>query len=387
MFVLPIETNNIKAEIDKINVHTGGKAIMLGKGEIIPLKLYAVRTPAANIIKQEMLAAGGECVVHGDSITCKIQSSDILLLGTRKHYKILLYKLKFMNYFGLARVAAAVDGYLKGLAPYTLLADGRKLEYHGSRVMGIINTTPDSFNADSRKTDPEQILSTVAAMHQAGATIIDIGGESTGPGATPVDAAEELQRVVPAIKAIRAKYGHELLISIDTYRANTAKAALAAGADIVNDVSACVDPEMLQVLLDSGAPIVLMHSEPLQTDDCVQEVAAFLYNKAKTLEAAGINKDKIIIDIGIGFNKDQTQNLILLKYLRSFQGLGYPVLLGASRKRVVGYALDLPQAQDRISGTLAITAHAQRAGTQIIRVHDVLENIQIIKMLEAINNV
>lgn len=387
MFVLPIETNNIKAEIDKINVHTGGKAIMLGKGEIIPLKLYAVRTPAANILKQEMLAAGGECVVHGDSITCKIQSSDILLLGTRKHYKLLLYKLKFMNYFGLGRVAEAVEEYLKGLAPYTLLANGRRVDYQGSRVMGIINTTPDSFNAASRKADVEQVLNTVAAMCKAGVDIIDIGGESTRPGATPVAPEEELQRVIPAIEAIRAKYGQELLISIDTYRASTAKAALSAGADIVNDVSACADPKMLQVLLDSKAPIVLMHSEPMQTNDCVQEVAEFLYNKAKGLEAAGVSKDKIIIDIGIGFNKDQTQNLVLLKYLRSFQGLGYPVLLGASRKRVVGNALDLPQAQDRLSGTLAITAHAQRAGTQIIRVHDVVENVQIIKMLEAINNV
>lgn len=386
MLILPIEVKNIKAEIEKINVHTGGKTIMLAKGEIIPLKLYAVRTPAANILKQEMLAAGGECVVHGDTITCKIEHSDILLLGTRKHYKILLHKLKFMNYFGLGRVAGAIAGYLQAGKYQTLLANGRNLQYNGSLIMGIINTTPDSFNASSRKLELEQVLQTVETMLQAGAAIIDIGGESTRPGAIPVEPEEELRRVLPAIEAIKAAYGERVVISIDTYRASTAKAALAAGADIVNDVSACADPKMLQVLLESGAPIVLMHSEPLQTNDCVHEVAEFLYNKAQALEAAGISKEKIIIDIGIGFNKDQAQNITLLKYLQSFQGLGYPVLLGASRKRVVGGALDLPKAEDRLTGTLAITAHAQRSGTQIVRVHDVLENVQIIKMLEAIDN-
>lgn len=386
MLILPIASENIKAEIEKINVHTGGKRIMLDKGEIIPLKLYNVRTPAANILKQELLAAGGECVVHGDSVTCKVEQTDVLLLGTRKHYKILLYKLKFMNYFGLGRVAKSLDNYLQRQHLYTLLADGRKLEYNGSLIMGIINTTPDSFNASSRKLELEQVLQTVEQMLAGGAAIIDIGGESTRPGAIPVEPTEELRRVIPAIEAIKAKYGQQVLISIDTYRASTAKAALAAGADIVNDVSACSDPHMMQVLLDSSAPIVLMHAEPLQGKDCVREVAEFLYNKAQELEAAGVAKEKIIIDIGIGFNKDQEQNISLLKYLGSFQGMGYPVLLGASRKRVVGNALELPKAEDRLFGTLAITAHAQRAGTQIIRVHDVPENVQIIRMLEAIDN-
>lgn len=384
MLILPIENQNMKTEIEKINVHAAGRAIMLAKGEIIPLKMYNVRTPAANIIKQELLAAGGDCVVHGDSITCKVERSDVLLLGTRKHYKILLHKLKFMNYFGLGQVAKALEMYLQGFAPYTLLANGQKLEYPGSKIMGIINTTPDSFNAASRKTEVEQVLQTVEQMLREGAAIIDIGGESTRPGATPLEAQEEIKRVVPAITAIKAAYGQNVLISIDTYRAKTAAAALKAGADIVNDVSACADPEMLPLLLETQAPIVLMHALPLHSNDVVREVAEFLYNKAKELEVAGISREKIIIDIGIGFNKDQQQNISLLKYLKSFQGLGYPVLLGASRKRVVGNALDLPKVQERLAGTLAITAHAQQAGTQIIRVHDVRENAQIVKMLEAI---
>lgn len=385
MLILPIENKNIREEIEKINVHTGGKAIMLGKSEIIPLKLHHVRTPAANILKQELLAAGGECVVHGDSITCKITHSDVLLLGTRKHYKILLHKLRFMNYFGLGRIAKALDEYLKGAAVYTVLADGRKLEYATTMVMGIINTTPDSFNPESRKTDTEQILTTTAKMLAAGAGIIDIGGESTRPGATPVEPAEELTRVLPAIRAIRSAYA-EAVISIDTYRASTAREAVKAGADIINDVSACADPEMLQVVLDTGVPIVIMHAEPLQTDDVVREVAEFLYSRAEQLEQAGVAKEKIIIDIGIGFNKDQQQNIKLLKYLKAFQGMGYPVLLGASRKRVVGGALDLPRTEDRMVGTLAITAQAVYSGTQIVRVHDVEENAQIIRMLEAINH-
>ncbi|WP_245539352.1 dihydropteroate synthase [Succinispira mobilis] len=397
MLYLPIEKEQVVEEIHKIGVHMDSNLMLVNKSYIQPLKIFQVRTPAANIIKQEMLALGGDCVVNRNCITCKQDYTDILLLGTRKHYLKVIPKLKMMHgYFGINRVILAVQKYLQNQPVQTRLANGQLLEYNNTKVMGIINVTPDSFFAKSRQESVQDVLNKAETMLAAGADFLDIGGESTRPNADYVSAQEEIERVVPAIYALKEKFGNQVLISIDTYKSQTAEAAIGAGADIINDVTAGADEKMFEITVKHQVPIVLMHmrgqigsmqNELKPYSDIVSEVATHLSARAELLQTQGLAPDKIILDIGIGFGKTTVDNLQLLKCLSQFQGLGYPTLLGASRKSVVGKVLNLPEAKDRLAGTLAITAQAVQAGTNIIRVHDVLENKQLIQMLEAIKNV
>ena len=178
-------------------------AILLGKGQIVPLKVLHVRTPAANIIKQEMLAAGGDCATPGTAITCAVSHVDILLLGNQKHYKTLLYKLKQMPYFGIPDIVKDLESCLAPVSKCTALADGRVLRYDSVKVMGIINVTPDSFYAGSRIQNIDAVLKQAERMLAEGAAILDIGGESTRPGSEPVTAEEERTRVLPAVNAIK----------------------------------------------------------------------------------------------------------------------------------------------------------------------------------------
>ena len=397
MLYLPIEKEQVLEEIHKIGVHQDSEIMLINKSYIQPLKIFQVRTPAANIIKQEMLALGGDCVVNHNCITCKQDYTDILLLGTKKHYLKVIPKLKMMHgYFGINRIILAVQKYLQNQPVQTRLANGQLIEYTNTKVMGIINVTPDSFFAKSRQESIQDVLSKAETMLAAGADFLDIGGESTRPNAAYVTAQEEIERVVPAIYALKEKFGDQVLISIDTYKSQTAEAAIGAGADIINDVTAGADDKMFEIAVKHQVPIVLMHmrgqigsmqNELKPYSDIVSEVAMHLSARSELLQTQGLAPDKMILDIGIGFGKTTADNLQLLKCLSQFQGLGYPTLLGASRKSVVGQVLNLPEAKDRLAGTLAITAQAVQAGTNIIRVHDVLENKQLIQMLEAIKNV
>lgn len=397
MLYLPIEKEQVLEEVHKIGVHQDSEIMLINKSYIQPLKIFQVRTPAANIIKQEMLALGGDCVVNHNCITCKQDYTDILLLGTKKHYLKVIPKLKMMHgYFGINRIILAVQKYLQNQPMQTRLANGQLIEYTNTKVMGIINVTPDSFFAKSRQESIQDVLSKAETMLAAGADFLDIGGESTRPNAAYVTAQEEIERVVPAIYALKEKFGDQVLISIDTYKSQTAEAAIGAGADIINDVTAGADDKMFEIAVKHQVPIVLMHmrgqigsmqNELKPYSDIVSEVVTHLSARTELLQTLGLASDKIILDIGIGFGKTTTDNLQLLKCLSQFQGLGYPTLLGASRKSVVGQVLNLPEAKDRLAGTLAITAQAVQAGTNIIRVHDVLENKQLIQMLEAIKNV
>ena len=201
-----VNQDALRYEMEHLGVYKPSVAIMLGKGKITPLKLLHVRTPAANIIKQEMLAAGGDCATPGTTITCAVPHVDILLLGNRKHYKTLLFKLKQMPYFGLPAVAAELEQYLAPAVRRTVLADGRVLQYDNVKVMGIINVTPDSFYAGSRRTGLDAVLAQAETMLAEGAAILDIGGESARPGSDPVTAEEERKRVLPTVAAIKTGF-------------------------------------------------------------------------------------------------------------------------------------------------------------------------------------
>lgn len=387
-----VNPDALKGEITRLGVYRLSVSILADKGRVLALKVTDVRTPAANIIKQEMLAAGGDCATPGTAITCAVPRVDIILLGGRKQYDILLYKMRQMPYFGIPAVVAELERYLRKGPKGTLLADGRRLTYDRMAVMGILNVTPDSFYAGSRRQGTDAVLAQAERMLADGAAILDIGGESTRPGADPVTAEEERARVLPAVEQVKRRFP-EAVVSVDTYRASLAREALAVGADIINDISAMqADPGMLQAVVDTGAPIILMHMRGVpknmqtqcQYDNVVQEVAASLDERARLLRDRGIGPDKIILDPGIGFAKDTPQNLALIQGLNALTGSEYPVLMAASRKTVIGQVLGGLPPEERLEGTLAISAASVYAGAELVRVHDVRENVRLIRMLEAI---
>ena len=389
--LLKVNKEMLADAMKSIGAHQASLPIFANKNQILPFKLLEVRTPAANIIKQEMLAAGGDAVVPTGCVLNKDKYSDVLLLGTRKHYNILLKKLELMPYFGMDKIKAELEAVLSESKLQTTLADGRVLNYDKVLVMGILNITPDSFYADSR-TAIEEVVTKAGQMLADGADILDIGGESTRPGSEAVEAAEEQARVVPVIEALRKAYP-EAVLSIDTYRASTARAAIKAGADIINDISAMeADAEMLDVVCETNVPIILMHMrgtpKNMQTQceykNVVEEVAVYLAERANLLRERGVGVDKIIFDPGIGFAKNAEQNLKLMRDLNALTSFGYPVLLAASRKGTIGKVLGELPAEERLEGTIATSCQAVYAGANMVRVHDVKENLRAIRMLEAI---
>ena len=271
--------------------------------------------------------------------------------------------------------------------------------------MGVLNVTPDSFSDGGKFFDTDRAIAHGQALAQAGADIIDIGGESTRPGAVPVSADEELRRVVPVIEALLsgAPSGRALpLVSIDTTKAVVAERALAAGARIVNDISALrFDARMVDVVRDVGAGLVLMHmletpatmQEAPRYDDVVAEVRAFLAERIAFAESHGVKKSQIAVDPGIGFGKTVVHNLQLLAKLEEFRTLGCPILIGTSRKAFIGKLLAPPGAgqgrepQERIWGTAATVAWAVAHGANIVRVHDIAEMIDVVRMVEALCSV
>ena len=390
--ILPITSCNLRYELKNIGVHQASIETFMNKSAILPLKVLKVRTPAANIIKQEMLACGGDCAIHAGCVVCAQDHSDILLLGTKKHYRLLLQKMAMMPYFGLPKIREELQLFLENAPLKTILADNRVLEYDHVVVMGILNITPDSFYADSRVRSIDEVINRAGQMLRDGAEILDIGGESTRPGSDSINPQEEIARIVPVVEALRKEYPQSIL-SIDTYHAETAEATLASGADIINDISAMeYDEKMIDVVVKNNAPVILMHmrgtpknmQQNTEYGNVVEEVSKYLKERAEMLRGHNFPKEKIILDPGIGFAKNVDQNLKLMQGLSEMTGSDYPVLLAASRKSTIGKVLgDIPP-EARLAGTIATSCQAVYAGANMVRVHDVKENIQAIRMLEAI---
>jgi dihydropteroate synthase len=262
----------------------------------------------------------------------------------------------------------------------------------GPVVVGILNVTPNSFSDGGQFLDPEAAASHAAAMLDEGAGIIDVGGESTRPGSDPVPQEEEIRRVVPVIERILAARP-KALVSIDTYRSETAAEALAAGARLVNDVTALRgDPRMASVVAEAGCLVILMHMqgepktmqrEPRYTD-VVREVRGFLARRAESAVAAGVRPEDVIVDPGIGFGKNLEHNLALLRNLDTVVDLGLPVLVGASRKRFIGSITGVEEAAERVFGTVATTVLAYEKGATLFRVHDVRPNREALAVAQAI---
>lgn len=245
-----------------------------------------------------------------------------------------------------------------------------------THIVGILNVTPDSFSDGGRFFDEEQAVRRFHRMVEEGASIIDIGGESTRPGHVPVPEAEEIERVVPFIRRIRGE--SDVPVSIDTSKSAVADAALEAGAAIVNDVwGAQRDPEMPDVIARHKAACILMHNRPMESagqGNVLDAIRSFWERSVSLVKEAGVPDDAIILDPGVGFGKTHEENLTVMRSLAELNNVGYPLLLGASRKSMIAKLLDEPDPLKRLSGTLATTAVAVQAGVRFIRVHDVREN-------------
>jgi dihydropteroate synthase len=258
-------------------------------------------------------------------------------------------------------------------------------------VMGILNVTPDSFSDGGRFPDHEAAVGHALSMASDGADLIDVGGESTRPGSDPVPAAEEIDRVVPAVKRLTAELP-SIPISIDTRKADVAEAALDAGATIVNDVSAGADPRMFEVARAAEAGVVLMHmrGEPKTMqqaphyDDVVAEVRAYLAERVRAAEDAGIGRERLCVDPGLGFGKTERHSLRLMKEVDALLEIGRPVLVGPSRKSFIGHVLGGAEVTDRVEGTLGAVAYMVARGAHIVRVHDVREVARAVRVVDAI---
>lgn len=389
-----LASSEVMSEIQKLGVHNDSVKIFEKKSSMTPLKIYDVASPAANILKQEMLSLGGDCAIHKNCVNCKIERSNLILLGTKRQYEKLLPKLKMMNYFGFPEIYSEIKNFLTSERKplLTKLSDGRTLDYKTARVMGIINVTSDSFFEGSRSTSMKKILQQAEKFIKEGAEILDIGGESSRPGADLVSLDDEIERVKPAVREIRREF-KEAVISVDTYKSETARVGIDNGADIINDITALRgDLAMAGLIAKTKVPVILMHMQgspkTMQNNptykDLITDLLTFFDERINSLLDIGVGREKIIIDPGFGFGKTVDHNLEIVRRLHEFSCFSVPVLLGASRKSTITSVLKTRGPAENLEGTLGITAKAFFSGASIVRVHDVLENKRLIKMLEAL---
>ncbi|MCL4439918.1 MAG: dihydropteroate synthase [Firmicutes bacterium] len=375
-----------RSEIMAVGSDPAGWQRMVPKAVHRIIKLSGVNPTQANIIKQEILARGGEAAVARGIVNHTVETTDVLMMATLKQYRTFIEKLK-MQPFGLAqladRIKEALDN-LEGLKARRLNCRGRVLEL-GRRtlVMGILNATPDSFSDGGRYQDPAAALEHAQRMVEDGADIIDLGGISTRPGHTEVSEDEEMRRVLPVLEKLAPSIS--VPISVDTWRAGVARQALEAGAHIINDQWALRgDPDLAAVVAQYQVPVMLMHNgQGTHYRDLMTEITAFLREGIETAVRAGLARENIMIDPGIGFAKTYEQNLEVLRRLKELTILGCPILLGTSRKSVIARTLNLPVDQ-RVEGTGATVALGIACGADIVRVHDVKEMVRVARMSDAI---
>jgi dihydropteroate synthase len=380
-------------ELVSIGVDTCGIAMMAPKMLSHCVKLTGLQCRQANILKQEMLSLGGDAAVARGTVACSIDSTDVILVGTHKQLHKLCAKLSPQP-FALPAIARELKTVLEhAVSPPALWRTSqRALSLERPLIMGILNVTPDSFSDGDLFLSPQKAFDRALEMADEGADIIDIGGESTRPGAPPVSAEVELRRILPVIEGLSGKLSCP--VSVDTWKSSVAASALSAGAEIINDISGLnFDPQMPETVAKSGAGIVLMHTGGTpqtmqnQTDytDLIGNITQALSISCDRACEAGVERDHIAIDPGIGFGKESGQNLEILRRLDEFSSLGFPVLIGTSRKSFIGKTLSR-EAGERLHGTSATVAMAVANGARIIRVHDIKAMRDVVDMTHAIRS-
>jgi dihydropteroate synthase len=382
-----------REEMSRIGVDPIGTALMLPKQFHYNLKLSGLTPPQANILKQEVLAVGGEAAVSKGVVSCKVEQTDAILSATVKQYQRLIKKLRSQPY-GLGDLSIELASVLSNLDTANALRffKGRTRSWDISKctlVMGVLNLTPDSFSDGGAYKDTASAVARAKEMMEEGADIIDVGGESSRPGAKAVSAAEELGRIIDVVEELSAA---GIPVSVDTVKSEVAARAIEAGAEVINDISALTsDEKMASVVSEGQAGLILMHmrgtpetmQDDIAYDDLMGELFKHLKERIEFAEATGIELDKIAIDPGLGFSKSMEANLEILGRLSELRALGRPILIGASRKSFIGKATGKDVAE-RLSGTLAAISAAVLGGARIIRAHDVSETVEAIKVLDAI---
>lgn len=392
-----LDASELAEALNKLGADIRSLPFFDNRREIKALCIPNVDARGANVIKQELLSRGGDAAVHADVASFRVKHSDVILFGTKKQLAFLAEKLATMPWWGFPeisrRIIAALDG-LNRRAAAAALPNGRTLPL-GERtlIMGITNLTDDSFFSGSRTgADVEGALKRVEKQINEGADIIDLGAESTRPGASRTPEQEEESRMTAAVRAIRKEFP-SIPLSIDTTRTSVAKAALDEGADIINDVSGLTyEPGLAKLAAEYGAMLVLMHMrgtpETMRSmcdyGNLLHDVTEFFEKGVKKAADFGLEKSRIILDPGIGFAKSYAQNLILLRHTEAFRTMGLPLLIGVSRKGFIGTATDSAAAEERLEGTVALSALCAWQGVEIIRVHDVLENRKAVMMIDAV---
>jgi dihydropteroate synthase len=365
--------------------------IFAAKSRVLAIRLAGLSVATANILKQAALTCGADCAVHRDVISGKVRTSDAILFATPRQLDALLARLAVQPHCvarlvpELRSLAETAGRPVPGirLGKVTVELSDR------TRVMGILNVTPDSFSDGGRFLEPQAACDHALAMEADGAEFIDIGAESTRPGAKPVPARTQLARLLPVLRLLKRRA--RVPVSIDTTSAAVAEAALKEGAGMVNDVTALSDPKLARLVARAGVPCVLMHmqgrprtmQENPQYRDLMAEVVEFLGRAVERAVRAGVERSQVIVDPGIGFGKTVEHNIEILRRLAELGSLGRPILAGPSRKRFIG-ALTGAGPAERLEGTIAACVRAAANGANILRVHDVKPVVRALKLSDAI---
>ena len=380
----------VREALDYARVSKAGIDIMERKALLRIVRVKDLSLRAANILKQEMLARGGEVAISREVYEWWGEKADCVLMGTLAQFDRLVPKLKAQP-FGLRALAGSIEAALRNYDEVQPSGPaGLELGDH-PLFMGVLNVTPDSFSDGNEHGDVEAAVKAGLAMAEEGAALIDVGGESTRPGAGPVPADEESKRILPVIKALASSLPGR--VSVDTYKAKVAADALESGAYMVNDISALrMDSEMVAVARDAECPVVLMHmlGEPRtmqqnpEYGNVVQELYEFFVERLNWAVDKGLKEQNLLIDPGLGFGKTTAHNLEILRDLAAFRSLGRPIVVGASRKRFLGDVLGIDDPKDRDAATAATTVMATVAGAHIVRVHRVGLNRDAARVAQAV---
>lgn len=374
----------------KLEVSECGSSIMRGRFALETFVVSDISTPAANVVKQEVLSLGGEAAVPAHAVNCSKPKSGFIFSLRRDKIPAFVSRMK-IQCWKLPQVADFIDKFVASQKPWFSFSHPG-IDTTRPNIMGILNVTPDSFSDGGSWTDIDAAMKHVSGMLEDGADIIDVGGESTRPGSEPVDAETEKNRVVPVIKEIK-KCFPEAVISVDTVKSSVAEAAVNAGAEIINDVSGLTfDPEMASVCAAAGKPVVIGHIKGLPKDmqhdphydDLFSEMLDFFDKSRETLLAKGFDEKLIMLDPGIGFGKTLEHNLAIIRHLEVFHAFLEPVMVGVSRKSMIGAVTGRKNPLERLAGTVALDTIALEKGAAVIRVHDVKEAKDTLEIFNAL---
>jgi len=388
-------TQEAAALFRRIGVDAYGIGAMAPKAVNLNILLEKQPCKIANILKQEMLALGGDAAVARGSVACSVETTDVLMMGTLKQLSRLAAKIARQP-FGLDSIARDILRILKnaGQKRFILKTSRRKITLgDGTRIMGILNVTPDSFSDGGTFLSAERAVEYGLQMEAEGADILDVGGESTRPGSAAVPVHVELKRVLPVIKALSRKI--KIPLSIDTKKARVAREAVEAGAEIINDISALNgDRKMAGTAAETGAALVLMHMRGnpenmqkgnLAYDDLLGDITDYLSASIGKAIRAGVSKDAMVIDPGIGFGKTVADNYRIIRRLADLRTLGMPILVGPSRKSFIGNVTG-DEPRQRLEGTAATVSAAIMNGCHIVRVHDVAAMKKVAAVTDAMTH-